>query len=230
MFYFLKGLYPSKGNSLALSMGLWPRAWHPHMRLWFKGSGGKTKPGRFGHQSHCSGQHRPHLVLPEDWEATQGQIQIITLLFSVTSHTWRGVSIKNKLPNRYQIWQTQFSIVGFFNTSGKTISILLLIFYSRNTVVHSRIHFSVTGPSSSPLDLSFGHEAWASLVAQMAKHLPAVQETRVQSLGQLDPLQEGMATHSSTLAWRIPWTESLASCSSWGSKQSDTTKWLTVFI
>ena len=117
------------------------------------------KPGRFGHQSHCSGQHRPHLVLPEDREATQGQIQNITLLFSVTSHTWRGVSIKNKLPNRYQIWQTQFSIVGFFNTSGKTISILLLIFYSRNTLVHSTINFSVTGPSSSPLDLSFEHEA-----------------------------------------------------------------------
>ena len=42
----------------------------------------------------------------------------------------------------------------------------------------------------------------ASLVAQMA-----MQETRVQSLGQEDPLEEGMATHSSILAWRIPWTE-----------------------
>ena len=47
----------------------------------------------------------------------------------------------------------------------------------------------------------------ASLVAQMIKNLPAVWETRVQSLGSEDPLEEGMATHSSILAWRIPWTE-----------------------
>ena len=46
-----------------------------------------------------------------------------------------------------------------------------------------------------------------SLVAQMVKNLPAVQETRVWSLGQEDPLEKGMATHSSILAWRIPWTE-----------------------
>ena len=47
----------------------------------------------------------------------------------------------------------------------------------------------------------------ASLVAQMVKNLPAVQETWVQFLGQEDPLEKGMATHSSILAWRIPWTE-----------------------
>ena len=41
----------------------------------------------------------------------------------------------------------------------------------------------------------------------MVKNLPAVQETQVQSLGQEDPLEEGMATHSSILAWSIPWTE-----------------------
>ena len=48
---------------------------------------------------------------------------------------------------------------------------------------------------------------WASLVAQKVKNLPAVQETQVQSLDQKDPLEKGMATHSSILAWRIPWTE-----------------------
>ena len=48
---------------------------------------------------------------------------------------------------------------------------------------------------------------WASLVAQMVKNLPAMQETRVQSLGLEDPLEKGMATHSGILAWRIPWTE-----------------------
>ena len=44
----------------------------------------------------------------------------------------------------------------------------------------------------------------ASLVAQLVKNLPAMRETRVQSLGQEDPLEEGVATHSSLLAWRIP--------------------------
>ena len=48
---------------------------------------------------------------------------------------------------------------------------------------------------------------WASLVAQMVKNLPAIQETQVQSLSQEDPLEKGMATHSSILAWRISWTE-----------------------
>ena len=46
-----------------------------------------------------------------------------------------------------------------------------------------------------------------SLVAQMVKSLPAVQETWVQSLGREDPLEKEMATHSRILAWRIPWTE-----------------------
>jgi len=46
----------------------------------------------------------------------------------------------------------------------------------------------------------------AFLVAQTVKNLPAMQETWVQSLGQEDPLEKGMATHSSILAWRIPWT------------------------
>ena len=46
-----------------------------------------------------------------------------------------------------------------------------------------------------------------SLVAQMVKNLPAMQETGVLSLGQEDPLREEMATHSSILAWKIPWTE-----------------------
>ena len=47
----------------------------------------------------------------------------------------------------------------------------------------------------------------ASLVAQMVKNLAATQETQVQSLGQEDPLEKEMATHSSTLAWKIPWTQ-----------------------
>ena len=49
----------------------------------------------------------------------------------------------------------------------------------------------------------------ATLVAQRLKHLPATRETRVQSLGQEDPLEKEMATHSSILAWRIRWREEL---------------------
>ena len=48
---------------------------------------------------------------------------------------------------------------------------------------------------------------WTSLVAQTVKSLPDMQETQVQSLGGEDPLEKGTATHSSVLAWRIPWTE-----------------------
>ena len=47
----------------------------------------------------------------------------------------------------------------------------------------------------------------ASFVAQSVKNLPAVQETWVPPLGWEDPLEKGMATHSSILAWKIPWTE-----------------------
>ena len=48
---------------------------------------------------------------------------------------------------------------------------------------------------------------WALPVAQMVENFPAMQETQVQSLGWEDPLEKEMATHSSILAWRIPWTE-----------------------
>ena len=59
----------------------------------------------------------------------------------------------------------------------------------------------------------------ASLVAQMVKHLPAMWETRVQSLGWEDPLEKEMATHSSTLAWKIPWTEEPGRLHSMGSQR-----------
>ena len=56
-----------------------------------------------------------------------------------------------------------------------------------------------------------------SLVAQMVKSLPAMQETCVQSLGQKDPLKKGIVTHSSILAWKIPWTEEPGGPQSMGS-------------
>ena len=54
----------------------------------------------------------------------------------------------------------------------------------------------------------------SSLSSQMVKNQASIQETRVQSLGWEDPLEKGMATHSSSLAWRIPWTEELATVQS----------------
>ena len=70
-----------------------------------------------------------------------------------------------------------------------------------------------------------------SLVAQTVKHLPTMQETQVQSLGREDPLEKEMATHSSTLAWKIPWTEKpgrlqsmgvvMYGCKSWTIKKAD---------
>ena len=62
----------------------------------------------------------------------------------------------------------------------------------------------------------------------MVKNLPAIQETQVQSLGWKDPLEKGMATHSSILAWRIQWTKSLVGYSPWNHKKSDTTERLTL--
>ena len=68
------------------------------------------------------------------------------------------------------------------------------------------------------------NKVFASLVAQMVKHLPAMWETQVRPLGWEDPLEKEMATHSSILAWRIPWTEDLVGYSPWGLKDSDTTE------
>ena len=60
---------------------------------------------------------------------------------------------------------------------------------------------------------------WTSLVAQIAKNLPAIQETGVLSLCQEDPLEKEMATYSRILAWRIPWTEEPGELHSMGSQR-----------
>ena len=65
--------------------------------------------------------------------------------------------------------------------------------------------------------------SWASLVAQLVKNSPAMQETPVRSLGWEEPLEKGKATHSSILTWRIP-----RLYSPWGHKESDTTEQLSL--
>ena len=75
-------------------------------------------------------------------------------------------------------------------------------------------HLQSGDPSSIPGSVRSAGEgigyplqySWASLVAQLVKNTPPMQETWVQSLGWEDPLEKGKATHSSILAWRIPWT------------------------
>ena len=64
----------------------------------------------------------------------------------------------------------------------------------------------------------------ASLLAQSVKNLPAMQETWVRFQGWEDPLEKEMATHSSILAWRIPWTEEPGRLQSMGSQESDMSK------
>ena len=60
---------------------------------------------------------------------------------------------------------------------------------------------------------------WTSLVAQTVKHLSIMRETRVRSLGREDPLEKEKAIHSSTIAWKIPWTEELGRLHSMGSQR-----------
>ena len=76
------------------------------------------------------------------------------------------------------------------------------------------------------MSVPFKREEASSLVAQtVKKNLPAMQETRVRSLGQEDPLEKEMATHSSILAWEIPWIEERGGLySPWGYKQLDKTE------
>ena len=85
---------------------------------------------------------------------------------------------------------------------------------------------SIPGSGSSPGE-GIGYPlqySWASLVAQVVKNLPAMRETWVQSLGWEDSPEEGMTTHSSVLAWRIPWTEEPGGCHLQGRTELDKTE------
>ena len=85
----------------------------------------------------------------------------------------------------------------------------LVIYFIHNSVYMSIPVFQFILPSSP---------RWTSLVAQTVKRPPAMQETRVQSLGREDLLQKEMATHSSILAWKMPWTKEPGSLQSMASQ------------
>ena len=90
-----------------------------------------------------------------------------------------------------------FSLSGYLG-SRMVLAALFLLKFFRSGPVFPSAKWEMMTPSAC---------RWASLVAQLVKHLPATQETWVRSLGQEDPLEKEMETHSSILAWRIPWTE-----------------------
>ena len=89
----------------------------------------------------------------------------------------------------------------------------LLLVHSISTYIPVQVSSKCPAPNSRHKGRLFKEHLriipWASLVAYMVKNLPAMQETWIQSLGCEDLLEKGMATHSSTVTWRIPWTEEL---------------------
>ena len=88
---------------------------------------------------------------------------------------------------------------------------------SSSTYMPHFVYFSICQRTFGLIP-SFGY-LWASLVAQTVKCLPAMWETQVRSLGWEHPLQKEMATHSSILAWKIPWTEEPGRLPSMGSQR-----------
>ena len=107
-------------------------------------------------------------------------------------------------------------------------------------ILHFWSHSGILTSLAFPNAVSYLNYLGASLVAQMVKRLPAMRETRVWFLGREDPLEKEMAIHSSTLAWKSPWTEepdriqsmgshgrrSLIGYSPWGHEESDMTEQL----
>ena len=105
------------------------------------------------------------------------------------------------------------------------IKYLVFSWWYKKMVISPGLGWSPGEGIEAPLQYSC-----ASLVAQMVENPLAMWETWVQSLGWKDPLEKRMATHSSILAWRIPWTEEPGRLQSMGRKKSDTTEWLSLSL
>ena len=104
------------------------------------------------------------------------------------------------------IWQSLANCPGFSHSS-----------VGKESACNAGDPGSIPGSGRSPgggIGYPFQY-SWTSLVAQLFKNLPAMWETWVRSLGWDDPLEEGKATHSSILAWRIPWTVQPMGQQSW---------------
>ena len=94
---------------------------------------------------------------------------------------------------------------GIFFTQGPNPHLLLFLYWQAASLPLT--------PPGKPISVYTYVYIRASLVAQEVKNLPVMQETQFRSLGQEDPLEKRMGTHSSVPAWRIPWTEELSSLS-----------------
>ena len=125
----------------------------------------------------------------------------------------------------FRIWNSSTGI------SSPPLALFIVMFPKAHLTSHSRM--SGSRRVITPLWLfwlwrSFLYRSsvnsGTSLVAQMVKRLPTMRETWVRSLGQEDALEKGMAAHSSTLAWKIPWMEELGGYSPWGRKELDMTE------
>ena len=120
-------------------------------------------------------------------------------------------------------WKSQVSgkaLLMYTNFTWVVLSpFLWSIAHFSSTCCNNYSHFNIYAGLIFSLSISI-----CEVMAQMVKNLPAMRETRVWSLDREDPLEKGMATHSSILAWRIPWIEGYRP---WGRKESDTTEWLT---
>ena len=111
---------------------------------------------------------------------------------------------------------------GIFPTQRLNLSLFHLLYWQADSLPLHHL-----GSLKNP-GVYLKHKNWyhrASLVAQMVKRLPTMREMQIQSLGREDLLEKEMATHSSILAWRIPWTEEPGGLQSMGS-QRDTTEQL----
>ena len=131
---------------------------------------------------------------------------------------------------------SEYSHIPCLNTSSLGFIILCVasrVSFNNGVAVFLLMHYSDTDsfPASlfyflGPFWLHWGHldnpwQSWASLVAQMVKNIPAIQETQVQSFGWGDPLEKGMTIHPSILAWRILWTEEPGRLQSMGSQRAE---------
>ena len=148
-----------------------------------------------------SSWHRAQAASPSRWYLNRGNFQITEsqrhnnqvesfyfLYFLLINFYWNIVALQ--------------CCVNFYCTviriSYVCVCVCMCIIYQMYHISPCWICFPCKSPQSAE---------WAFLMAHMLKNLPAMWETQVWSLGQEDPLEKGMATHSSILAWRIPWTE-----------------------
>ena len=127
---------------------------------------------------------------------------------------------KNKLECSlivYSICLFQVVFVSYFNCCFENFWLFLQIWFSKYNFRYLLYWAFYTARGSSRIRWNF--KLRASLVAQTVKNPPATRETRVRSLGQEDPLEKEMATHSSIPAWKIPWVEEPGRLQSIGSQR-----------